>query len=692
MKKIVAVLFSLCFTGQIYAKSIQIQDYFTLLSPSSGQIRTNTDVVEYLNLRHYSNLEFENELSSLVFDRYLKELDKNRYYFIASDIKDFEHYRYELDDALVNGSLETAFLIFNRYQKRRIERMIKLIDMLENGLGKFDFNRQETIQIDREAAKWAESTEALDDLWRKQLKNIILNKKLDGDTVDKIKTRLLKRYNSQLKRISQTTSEDAFRVYMRALTQIFDPHSDYFSPRASENFNIHMSLSLEGIGAVLTSKNDYTAVVRLVPTGPADKAGELKPGDKITGVAQGKHGEMISVVGWRLDNVVQKIRGPKGSIVRLEVIHASSTDNRHDIISIRRDKVKLEDKEAKKEVIEVTSNNKKFKIGIINLPTFYIDFEGSRKGLANYKSSTRDVKKLINELKAENVDGVIIDLRGNGGGSLQEANSLTGLFIKEGPTVQMRDFRHSVDQLNDTDPEVHYRGPLVVLVNRLSASASEIFAGAIRDYNRGLVVGSQTFGKGTVQALVDLDQGKLKITHAMFFRVSGESTQNRGILPDIELPSIYDKDEIGESALPRALPWYKIRAAEHSLFPDFEPFISELKSLHTSRVKNDKGYNILLEEVAKLKALSEKKSISLNEAVRKKERVNNESWQLDINNRKRALQNLPALKALEKKDEDDIVDTKEEDEDKLDPILTEAGYIMTDYISLIEKLFVSKKH
>lgn len=675
--------FALC-GSTAFAEHIEVKDHFKILSPEKEHLKTNTDVVEYLVLQHYRNLEFDNRLSSLVFDRYIKELDKNHYYFIESDIKQFEKFRFELDEALTTANLDTAFLIFNRFQRRHIERLAYIINTIDHQIENLDFTKEESLEVDRENSLWAKNTAELDTLWRRNLKNTVLNKKLNDKPIKEIKDALLKRYKSQLNRVSQTKPEDAFRIYMKALTQTFDPHSEYFSPRASENFNIHMSLSLEGIGAVLTSDNEYTKVVRLIAKGPADKGGQLKPGDKITGVAQG-NSDFISVIGSRLDDVVAKIRGPKGTTVRLEVISGKFTDGRSHIVSIKRDKVKLEDKEAKKEILEVTANNRVYKIGVIDLPTFYIDFEGSKRGDPNYKSTTRDVKKLIQELKNEHVDGIVIDLRNNGGGSLQEANQLVGLFIKKGPTVQIRDYRSAIGSLEDKDNDIFYTGPMAVLVNRLSASASEIFAGAIQDYKRGIIIGSQTFGKGTVQALLSMNKGQLKITHAMFFRVSGASTQNRGVIPDVVFPTRFDKEDIGESALPRALPWSKIPPAKHVLFPDFASYLPTLRDNHQNRVKNDPAFNLLIEEIEKLRQLKEKKEISLNESVRRKERTENDAWQLSLENKKRKLLGKAPLKELEKKDDDDIAKEEDDDKDKLDPILTETGNVLVDLIQKIDK-------
>ena len=402
--------------------------------------------------------------------------------------------------------------------------------------------------------------------------------------MDEIAPILIKRYSSQLKRVRQYNNQDVFQIYANALTELYDPHTNYLSPRRSENFNINMSLSLEGIGAVLQLEDEYTKVARLVAKGPADKQGELQPADRIVGVGQGVDGRIEDVVGWRLDEVVELIRGPKDSTVRLEVIpaKAKSTD-KHKIITIVRNKVKLEEQSAQKRVLEVPDGDRVIKVGVIDIPAFYIDFDAMRRGDKQYKSTTRDVKKLLHELQDEGVDGILVDLRNNGGGSLQEANELTGLFIEYGPTVQIRHSSRRVWRDGKRLKTTYYDGPLVVLINRLSASASEIFAGAIQDYQRGLIVGDRSFGKGTVQTLIPLTEGQLKITESKFYRISGGSTQHRGVVPDVEFPSLYDPEEIGESALERALDWDQINPVRHQRYNDLSTVVPRITSLFEQR-------------------------------------------------------------------------------------------------------------
>ncbi len=486
------------------------------LEPLPIHASTARNIVDALASRHYVATVLDDELSNHIFEGYLDDLDPSKSYLLAEDVNRFSRYRYEMDDALRHGNLDPAFDIFNVYHERVISRFRSIIAMLEKGIDQFDFTREEYLELDRDDAPWARSMEELDDLWRKRIKNAVLNLKLADKEDGKIQELLLKRYRNRLLRTEQTNSEDVFQLYMNSFTRTYDPHTQYFSPRTSENFNINMSLSLEGIGAVLQLEDEYTKVVSLVPAGPADKSQLIEPDDRIIAVGQDTTGEMVDVVGWRLDEVVQLIRGKKGTVVRLEIIPADAREDESKIIQITRNKVKLEEQSAKSDIIEIEQFGHKHKIGIIDIPTFYIDFKALQQGDRNFKSTTRDVKELLVGLIEQGVEGIVIDLRDNGGGSLQEAKTLTGLFIDRGPTVQIRSKSNRVDILNDRDISTVYDGPLAVLVNRLSASASEIFAGAIQDYKRGLIIGSQTFGKGTVQSLYPLNRGQLKLTQAKF--------------------------------------------------------------------------------------------------------------------------------------------------------------------------------
>lgn len=466
---------------------------------------------------------------------------------------------------------------------------------------------------------------------------------------------------------------------MNAYTQLYDPHTQYQSPRSSETFNIRMKLSLEGIGALLQSEDEYTKVVSLVPGGPADLAGELQPTDRIIGVGQDKDGEVVDVIGWRLDEVVDLIRGPKASTVRLQILPSDAKDNsKSKVISIVRNTVKLEDQAAKKSVIQLERDGQTQRIGVIDIPAFYVDFEAWRQGKEDFRSTTRDVARLIDELLQEGIDGLIIDLRNNGGGALQEANSLVGLFIERGATVQVRNAEERIDLLGDPDRSVAYSGPLAVLVNRLSASASEIFAGAIQDYQRGVVIGSQTFGKGTVQSVTPLEHGQLKLTRAKFYRISGESTQHKGVIPDIALPSLVDSEEVGESSLEFALPWDKVSPIRHRDYNQLNIWLPELRNRHDRRLSENPDLVYLQAQKTLLEKNRAIEFISLNEKVRQQETQALEDEQLALENQRRKAKNLEALESL-----DDIEDTS--DDPQSDAELVESSEIILDMIEISQK-------
>jgi len=660
------------------------------LQPDRDEIVASLNVVELLKRHHYSKPPLDDARSVIIYDSYIKLLDPARSYFTAADIAEFDKWKTQFDDFLKSGNLDPGFTIYKRYLDRVKQRLDFALAELNKGVDKIDFTTKETLLIDREHAPWMKNQAELDDLWRKRVKDEVLRQKIAGKEPKHIQETLTKRYKNQLARLDQTRAEDIFQAYINTFAQSYDPHTNYLSPDNAENFDINMSLSLEGIGAVLQSDNDQVKIVRLVPAGPAAKTKQVAPADKIIGVAQGNK-EMVDVVGWRLDEVVKLIRGPKGSVVRLEIIPASNapSDQTSKIVSITREAVKLEEQAAKKSVLKLKQDGRDYKLGIIEIPAFYLDFKAYRAGDPEYKSTTRDVKKLLTELQKEKVDGVVIDLRNNGGGSLQEATELTSLFIEKGPTVLVRNSDGRVDVLEDENPGAFYKGPLALLVNRLSASASEIFAGAMQDYHRALIIGGQTFGKGTVQTIQPLNHGELKLTLAKFYRVSGQSTQHQGVLPDIDYPSIIDTKEIGESALPEAMPWDTIRPVVKPAADPFRPFLAQLKAQHEARSDKDAEFTYIRDRLALTQKLMNEKTVSLNEQERRARHDQIEAKQLALENTRRKAKGEEPLKELKKEDEDALPTEDENTKPEDDAYLAETGRILIDYLSASTK--VAKK-
>ncbi len=663
------------------------------------QRETIVEMIEQLENRHYAKLEYDDGLSSEHLDNYVDSLDGGKMFFTAADVSEFNRFRTVMDDQLVRGNLDAGFVIFNRFQDRLTSRLENVIETLPEAVAAMDFSVDESYELDVEDRDWAQNTAELDDRWRRQLKNQVLSLKLAKKAEDEIVPTLSKRYSNQLKRVRQYNNQDVFQIYANALTELYDPHTNYLSPRRSENFNINMSLSLEGIGAVLQLEDEYTKVARLVAKGPADKGGELKPADRIVAVGQGDSGALEDVVGWRLDEVVELIRGPKDSVVRLQVIpaKAKATDERK-LIRIVRNKVKLEEQSAQKKVLEIPNGETSVKLGVIDIPAFYIDFDAMRRNEEDYKSTTRDVKRLLDELQEEGVDGIVIDLRNNGGGSLQEANELTGLFIEYGPTVQIRHSSRRVWRDGKRMRSPYYEGPLAVLINRLSASASEIFAGAIQDYQRGIIVGDRSFGKGTVQTLIPLTEGQLKLTESKFYRISGDSTQHRGVVPDVTFPSLYDPDEIGESSLEHALSWDQINEVRHRRYSDIEALVPQITSLFQARSGNDPEFLYLEDQVALARETREMTSLPLNEKERLALRESREAKALAIENKRRKALGEELLTALDEEDtEDDSAedaaedDDPEADEEDKDVLLTEAGNILVDALTLRQQAFALRQ-
>ncbi len=585
--------------------------------------------IQILDTYHYRKIGLDDSLSSVILDEYIITLDNNKSYFLQSDIDLFDKYRNKIDDMTKLGVVSPAYEIYSVFKKRFDERMEYVYDELLDT--EYDFTKDEYYDTDRSELPYASNVSELNELWRKAVKSQFLSLKLNGKNNDEIIETVKKRYDRFKKSISQYNSEDIFELYMNTIAESYDPHSNYFSPKTSDRFQQNMSLSLEGIGARLTTDNDFTKVIEIVPGGPAMKSDLIHPDDRIIAVGQGEDGEMVDVIGWRLDDVVTLIKGPKGTTVQLEILPAESgIYGPSKRISLVREKIKLEDQQAKAEVIPVVRNGKAFDLGVITLPSFYMDFEAYQNGDPNYNSTTRDVKRLVDELQTQGIDGLMIDLRNNGGGSLAEAIDLTGLFINDGPVVQVRTSSNQVEVGEDEDPAIVYDGPLAVLINRFSASASEIFAGAIQDYSRGVVLGETSFGKGTVQSVIDLGRylnvpadekvGQLKLTLQKFYRVTGSSTQHLGVNPDVNFPSAFEAKEFGESSRPSALPWDQIKGTKYEPVEQIsDDLLAALNSDYSDRLKNDKDLGQLVSDTEELKNNISRTKISLNENTRKME-------------------------------------------------------------------------
>ena len=653
---------------------------------------------------NYKKVDLNDSISAVIYNRYIKMMDESHNYFLASDIADFDKYKTVLDDDAKVGNLNDAFYIFNVYQKRYIDRIKYSLTQLDND---FDYSKNDQFTYDRDNLPWVKTEAEMNKLWTERVKYDMLNLKLANADVAKNKETLRKRYESLLSQANKLNNQDVFQLFMDAFTNAIDPHTNYFNPANAANFNIDMSRQLEGIGAGLNIENEFVIIKSLTPGGPAEKSKQVSVDDRIVGVAQGPGGEFQNVVGWRIENAIALIRGKKGTIVRLELLpKGTSVGSKPKIVELVREKIILKDESAKKEIRTYNENGKTIKIGVISVPAFYIDFNDYKSGNPNYKSTTHDVKLLIDSLKQQNVDGIVMDMRQNGGGSLLEAVDLTGLFIKTGPVVQVRNPNDEIEVDKDEDPSISWSGPLAILVDRFSASATEIFSGAIQDYGRGIIVGTQTYGKGSVQNAIDLDRvippsmleraaalvgkdkkitkvstgsqsvfGQLNLTIAKFYRITGNSTQHKGVMPDITFPSVIPMDKYGEDTEPSAMPFDVIAKSNYTKVGDFSTVLPQLRKLHDQRMASSPNYKFMLQDIAEIKKHEAEKGVTLNEQKLKAQRDADDKKSFDENNQRRIAMGLPALKKGE---------IKKRGED-LDFLKREAGQILTDYISLDNK-------
>ncbi len=659
-------------------------DQSGFLHPEKRHEEVGELITQFIQKSHYNRVAVDDKLSSDVLDLFVEALDRNRMYLLQGDVDYFETYRYELDDVVKSKPLDPVFEMFEIYQTRVRERLQFALAQLET---EPDYDVDEEYQFDRSEEPWAKSSAELDDIWRQRIKNDALNLALDDEPWEDIQDVLTKRYEGFLRRLDQVNNDDVFERFMNAFAHTLDPHSSYMSPRNSEEYRIQMSLSYFGIGASLQTDGYYVKIAGIIPGGPAAADGSLKPEDRITGVAQGTDGEMVDVIGWRLDDVVQLIRGPADTVVRLEIIPANAAPGApKSLIDLTRGQVKLEEQAAKSEVISIPRDGREWRIGVIDVPSFYRDYRALSNGDKNYTSTTKDVKRLISDLEKEGIDGLIIDLRGNGGGHLTEATALSGLFIDNGPVVQLRNSNGRISRLDDPDPvaRVAYNGPLAVLVDRYSASASEIFAAAIQDYARGVIIGQQTFGKGTVQNLYSLDQymrptddkgfGQLTLTIGKYYRVTGESTQHRGVDPDIELPSHINAEIIGESVRDSALPWDTVQTTRFRAGRPLSQTIESLTASYAERTKDDPNYLYQVDMIRAAEEVNAQKSLSLNIETRRSEREDQLKRRLDRENERRAALGLEPVASLDDIDEEDFPDI----------LLDQAAGIVTDLAAMRE--------
>ena len=679
---IVSVISLIAVTGftSVAIESTEAAGKLVPIEKQAEQTALYREIFDRLATRHYRGQRIDDQLSKRYLEQYLDQLDPLKSYFLQSDINEFNQWQTKLDDLAKRGDVKPGFVIFNRLRERATTQLAWNIALLQDTERFFDYAGDDSLVLDADERDWLSSTAEAEIFWQKRVRDSMIRLLLNGKEEAKAKELLIKRYENQIKQFEQRDSQDVFQLYINALATLYDPHTSYFSPRTTENFQINMSLSLEGIGAELTTEDEYTKVVRIIPGGPADLQGILKAEDKIIGVGQDDE-EIVDVVGWRLDDVVDLIRGAKDSTVRLEVIPGSGeAADSITLISIVRDKVKLEEKSAQSKILEIEQEGQTYKLGVIDIPAFYLDFEAYRNRDPNYKSTTRDVSKLLIDLSEQQVDGIVLDLRNNGGGSLFEATALTDLFIDRGPVVQIRDANQRIYRNQRATMPALYNGPMLVMINRLSASASEIFAGALQDYGRALIVGSRSYGKGTVQDVTGLTSGQLKLTISKFYRVSGDSTQHRGVLPDIAFPSAYDPEEVGESHQDNALPWDQIRGVPHANNSQLQDLVEPLTKAHLQRSTADPDYANLVDILALTKNWNQDQALSLNIEKRRERSAKWDTELFSLENIRRSKKGLKPYADIEiwKQSED----PEEENIAESDPLLQEAGHILTDQILL----------
>ncbi len=656
----------------------------TILDSNARHRQVSRMVTRFVERAHYARARVDDDLSSEILDNYLDSLDPGKHYFLSSDIEYFSRYGSGLDDVLRSGELDPVFDVFRLYRLRAQQNLSHAIGLLDT---EPDFTQDEIYYFDRDDLPWLDMPADMQDLWRRRVKNDALSLIMADKSWEEAATILRKRYQRVLNRINELDSDEVFENFMNAFAHTLDPHSSYLSPRQSEEYRIQMSLSYQGIGASLKLDEDLVTVLNVIPGGPAAIDGRIKAEDRITAVGQEDSKEMVDVVGWQLDDVVQLIRGPSGTAVRLQILPADGLAGADEIIvDLTRDKIKLSEQAASGEAIEVDRNGETMRVGVIKVPSFYQDFDARSRGDENYVSTTRDVERIIAELEAAGVEGLILDLRGNGGGHLSEATALTGLFIDKGPVVQLKDMNGRIEVLDDPIPSVAYDGPIVVMVDRFSASASEIFAAAMQDYQRGIVIGQQTFGKGTVQNLYLLDQyarrvpedglGQLTLTIGKYYRVTGGSTQHRGVLPDIDLPSSVDVSRVGESSRDRALPWDQIDSTRfrRAGLPANNQ-IDLLNRTQQDRSSSDPDVLYLLSDIAELEQARAQKYVSLNLEARIAERAARKDNQLARENRRRIARGLEPVSSME--------DLSEEDE--IDVLRSQAAEVLADIVILAER-------